>query len=219
MLGLTPAVSIVSGGLCSIGGILPDVDSENGHSVREVMGFAAAVVPLMLIDHLRQAGLNHDQLVLAGGSLYVVIRFGIGEILKRYTVHRGMWHSIPAAIAAGLATSFICSCDVSEHRLFKAGGMILGYLVHLLLDEFYSIQWYRGRLRLKKSFGTAMKIWGPDPWANATVFANLAALLYLAIIDPTLVHSPTHQHDPGLQPREAQRRVVDSVPIPPTHRR
>ena len=45
LLRLPPAVAIVGGGLCSIGGILPDVDSDNGHAVREVMGFSAAVIP------------------------------------------------------------------------------------------------------------------------------------------------------------------------------
>ena len=46
LLDLSAPASIVSAGLCSIAGILPDVDSDSGKPVKEVMGFAAATVPL-----------------------------------------------------------------------------------------------------------------------------------------------------------------------------
>ena len=203
--------SLLAGGLCSIGGILPDVDSDRGHTVREVMGFAAAVVPLLLIDHFRQAGLHQDALVLAGGCLYIIIRFGLGEILRRYTVHRGMWHSIPAALIAGLATSFICSCDEPLYRFYKVGAVIIGYLLHLLLDEIWAIHWHRGRLRFKKSFGTAMKMWGNDLLANTAVFAKLAVLTYLVVMNGTLAGpSPA---DPS--PLEAPHPVTTPNPTLP----
>lgn len=183
--------AMVAAGLCGIAGILPDVDSDSGQTVREVMGFAAAVIPLLLIDHLKtSAGLSQDGLVLAGGCMYVIIRFGLGEILRRYTVHRGMWHSIPAALIAGLLTSFICACDAPQVRLFKVGAVVLGYLIHLSLDELYSIQFRRGRLRLKSSFGTALKIWGPDFWGNVMVFTKLAVLFYLTILHPAKTPPP-----------------------------
>ena len=159
------------------------------------------------MDHLRRFGLDHDELVLAAGCMYVIIRFGIGEILRRYTVHRGMWHSIPAAFIAGLATAFICSCDSPTNRLFKVCAVIIGYHVHLALDEFYSIQWYRGRIRLKKSFGTALKFWGPDPWTNAAVFGKLALLVYLIVNDPSL----NGRMLPNVFPTEPTVRQEDEV--------
>lgn len=202
-----PTTAMLAGGLFSIGGILPDVDSDRGHTVREVMGFAAAVVPLLLMDRFREAGLQHDALVLAGGCLYIIIRFGIGEILRRYTVHRGMWHSIPAALIAGLATSFICSSDVPLYRFYKVGAVVFGYLLHLTLDEIWSIQWYRGRLRFKKSFGTAMKMWGNDFVANTTVFAKLAVLTYFVVMDGSLLV-------PNASPLETPQPVTTQPVVP-----
>ena len=215
--GVEPATAIVGGGLCSIAGILPDVDSETGHSGREVMGFAAAVVPLLLMDHLRRLQLPHDGLVLAGGCLYVIIRFGLGEILRRYTVHRGMWHSVPAALIAGLATIFICGCDNPSHRWFKACAVVLGYLVHLLLDELYSIHWHRGRFRFKRSFGTALKFWGPDVMANLAAFAKLGALIYLAVNDPTIAANGPGRGDH--QPPSWEVRLPDADRSAPVERR
>lgn len=209
----------VAGGLCTIAGILPDVDSETGHAGREVMGFAAAVVPLLLMDHLRQFGLPPDGLVLTGGCLYIVIRFGLGEILRKYTIHRGMWHSVPAAIIACLVTSLITSCDQPTIRFYKAAAVLVGYLVHLSLDELYSIQWYRGRLRLKRSFGTALKIWGPDWWANAAAFAKLAALIYLTLQDPTVRRGPVNPPLPESHSRDAMRHWPDDLDWPEPHRR
>jgi hypothetical protein len=205
---VAPVTSAVALGLCGIAGILPDVDSETGHAGREVMGFAAAVVPLLMMDHLHQFGLSPDGLVLAGGCLYIVIRFGLGEILRRHTVHRGMWHSIPAALIACLVTSLITSCDEPTIRFYKAGAVLVGYLVHLSLDELYSIQWYRGRLRLKRSFGTAMKIWGTDWWANAAAFAKLAALIYMTLQDPNVRNPESSTELPEYQSTE----VLESWP-------
>jgi hypothetical protein len=211
--------ALVAAGLCGIAGILPDVDSDSGTTVREVMSFAAAVVPLLLMDHFRQAGLGHDELVLAGGCAYVVIRFGLGEILKRYTVHRGMWHSIPAALIAGLTTLFISSCDDPSHRLCKVGAVVLGYMIHLILDELYSLQLYHGRIRLKKSFGTAIKLWGDDPWGNFAVFAKLAALLYFTINDAALNERVRRTAEPLQQPAQETVRQVFDVPFDALDRR
>ena len=36
--------SILAAGLCTVAGILPDVDADRGHSLREVMAFLAAVI-------------------------------------------------------------------------------------------------------------------------------------------------------------------------------
>jgi len=212
-----PTTAAVAAGLCGVAGIVPDVDSDSGQTVRELMGFSAAVIPLLLIDHLKSAGLSQDGLVLAGGCLYVIIRFGLGEILKRYTVHRGMWHSIPAALIAGLVTSFIASCDSPSIRLFKVGAVILGYMIHLTLDELYSIQLHHGRIRFKKSFGTALKLWGSDIWSNSAVFAKLAALVYLTVQDPMLQQPAATPTQPTLT-REVIRHHQDT-PWGPLERR
>jgi hypothetical protein len=69
-----------------------------------------------------------------------------------------MFHSIPALlIFTGVA--FLISGSTNLHlRYFKAGGVFIGVLSHLMLDEIYSIEWAGGRWRFKKSFGTAIKL-------------------------------------------------------------
>ena len=124
-----------------------------------------------------------------------------------------MWHSLPAVAIAAMATSLLCVHDAPLDRWFKVGAVALGYLIHLLLDELYSIEWYRGRLRVKKSTGTAIKIWGSSFWANGITFTCLASLAYLLLNDPLHLAAvkPTPELPPSL-PREATHQPLDSAP-------
>jgi membrane-bound metal-dependent hydrolase YbcI (DUF457 family) len=211
LLNVSPSVAVVAAGLCGVAGMLPDVDSDSGKPVQEVMGFAAAVIPLLLMEHLRRFGLERDSLVAVGVCMYVVVRFGLGELLRRNTVHRGMWHSLPAAAIAAMVTSLLCLQDTPANRWFKVAAVTLGYLVHLSLDELYSIEWYRGKLRTKKSSGTAMKIWGPSFWANGIAFTCLVALAYLLLNHPLHRTTATAPSDrTPLLPREASHQPFDT---------
>ena len=175
--------AVLAGGLCSVGGILPDVDSDHGHSLREVVSLLAAVIPMLLIERLRAFGLTHETIVLAAAMIYLVVRFGLTRFLRRYTVHRGMWHSIPAAVIAGLVAALLCSCPETDRRIFKVGGIVTGYLWHLVLDEIYATEWHKGKLRFKKSFGTALKMFSKNPWANISTYGKLVAVAALVTVD------------------------------------
>ena len=176
---------VVAAGLCSVSGMLPDLDSHSGVPVRETLCFVSAVVPMLMIRRLADLGLGADSMVLVAGLIYVGIRFGIGELFKRYTVHRGMWHSIPAALIAGMLAFLVCVSSELNVRLFKSWAVVLGFLSHLLLDELYSID-LRGR-RIKRSFGTALKFFGKSRWANFTTYAKLGVLVVLIMGDPTVM--------------------------------
>ena len=190
------STSLLAGGLCSLAGMLPDLDSDSGVPIRESMAFAAAVTPMLMIDRLQQMGLSHESIVLAGGCIYIIIRFGIAELLKRFTVHRGMFHSLPAAAIAGLLAFLICSCPGMTVRWYKVGAVVLGFMSHLVLDELYAVEWYRGRLRLKKSFGTALKFWSNSRWASLFTYAQLVVLVALAAGDPLFMEQfGTHRHE------------------------
>jgi membrane-bound metal-dependent hydrolase YbcI (DUF457 family) len=179
--------SVLAGGLCGVSGMLPDLDSDSGTPLRESMSFAAAVVPMLLLPRLQSTGMAHEWIILISAGIYLAIRFGVAELLKRYTVHRGMFHSLPAAIIAG-ETAFLLLGDVQvQHRLLKACGVSLGYLCHLLLDELWSFQFVRGRLRLKQSFGTSLKLFSRQWWPNISTFGKLAILTWLVLKDPNWV--------------------------------
>jgi hypothetical protein len=180
--GMTIENGIIAAGLCSVSGMLPDLDSDSGIPLRETSMFAAAVIPMLMIERFRDLGLNHEAMALAAMLIYIAIRFVGIEFFKRYTVHRGMWHSIPAAALAGLLAYLIMPCPIHSVRVYKSAAVVLGFLVHLTMDEIWSVD-IRGGFRLKKSFGTALKFFGPSALGNISVYGKLALLIYLAAGD------------------------------------
>ena len=58
---------------------------------------------------------------------------------------------------------------------------------HLMLDEIYAVEWKGGRWRFKKSFGTAIKFWGDDSWANFSTYAKLAIVVAMVLGEPTVM--------------------------------
>lgn len=107
--------------------------------------------------------------ILAANVLIQIIL----PIFKEITVHRGLFHTIPAMIAAGAGLYLILE---GEYRLWAAMGLTLGGLTHLTLDEIFAVDW-SGK-RLKKSFGTALCVWQRDqPLASAALWTLCAALI------------------------------------------
>lgn len=194
--------SVLAGALCSVSGMLPDMDSDSGRPVQEMSAFAAAVVPMLMLERFSTLGWSHEMMALAGAGIYAAIRFGAAEIFKRYTVHRGMWHSLPACLACGLLAFLIVAGPDIAIRLFKAGAVSLGFLSHLVLDEIWSFQLRSGKLNVKKSFGTALKFFGKDKWANLAMSGMLAVLAFLAVGDPMLMHHFGYQVKVGPQTAE-----------------
>lgn len=172
----------IGGGLCAISGIMPDLDSDHAVPARETLSFLAAVAPMLLFYRFHYEGLATEHMLLFGAPLYLLIRFGFGQML-RASVHRGMFHSIPAAVIAGLIAYVLCDTGVSIGRDFKAIGATIGYLTHLILDEIWAVEMVGGRVHFKKSFGTAMKLFGNSSPANASTWALLAGLSLFSVND------------------------------------
>jgi len=197
--------AILAGGLCSVSGMLPDLDSNSGVPLRESVASAAAVVPMMMVDRFRQFGFSPELMVLAGAAVYLLIRFGLAKFLKAFTVHRGMFHSIPAAVIFFEIAFLLASGTDVRLRYYKAGAVLLGYMSHLVLDELYSVQWYRGRWRFKKSFGTAVKLFGDKLWPNISTYAKLAALSFVVFFEPGWMDQLEQRHEQHQAEYWAQR--------------
>ncbi len=180
-MGLTTC--ILAGGLCSVSGMLPDLDSDSGRPLREATALAAAVVPMLMVDRFQRLHWDHEAMALAAALVYLTMRFVVAEIFRRYTVHRGMWHSLPAAAIVGLFAFLIMSSQDISVRLFKTTAVVLGFLSHLILDEIWSIDFRGGKFRFKKSFGTALKLWGNNRWANYATYTKLAVVCFLVYQD------------------------------------
>lgn len=194
--GLPDTTCIIAGGLCSVSGMLPDLDSDSGRPLREATTLGAAVVPMLMVERFQRLQLSHDGMVLAAAGVYIAIRFFIVELFRRYTVHRGMWHSIPAAIIAGLFAFLVMSSEDISLRMFKSFAVFIGFMSHLVLDEIWSVEFRKGRYSFKSSFGTALKLWGKNSWANYVTYGKLALMGFLVYHDEALMSQfGVHQAD------------------------
>jgi hypothetical protein len=203
---------VLATGLCGVSGILPDLDSSSGVPFRESVAFISAFIPILLIQRFEHLGWDRQTIVLAAAMIYIGFRFGVAELFRRYTVHRGMWHSIPAAASMGLLAFLITEHQNLLLRSYWAGAATIGFLTHLVLDEFYSVD-FRG-VRLKKSFGTALKFWSDmGLWPNVSTYAKLAVLAFLAWSDPMLMEYAA-QRDASFASTPQQLRDVAPSPLP-----
>ena len=175
---------LLAAGFCSVAGMLPDVDSGPGRPLHEITAFLAAMAPAMLFARFQRPGVSLEAMVLIAATGYLAIRFGVAELLKLCTVHRGMCHSLPAAAICGQACFLLFSSDKPLLCWLIAGGAALGYLSHLLLDEIYSVQWDG---RVKKSFGSALKLFGHSRAATTFTYVCMFGLAFLMFKEPQLV--------------------------------
>src|SRR5512134_90972 len=63
-------------GLTTLGGLLPDLDSDSGVPVRELFGVAGAFIPILLVSRLRNSGFSLEQMLVILGGVYLVVRYG-----------------------------------------------------------------------------------------------------------------------------------------------
>ena len=171
-----PATCALGGGLCAVAGMMPDLDSGPGIPLRECVAFAAAVVPIMMIHRFQHFGMPLEMIILCGAALYLAIRFGMAWVLKNYSIHRGMFHSLPAAAIAGQVTFLAFAAEEPLRRYFVSSAVVLGFLTHLVLDEIWSVQLGMFGPKFKKSFGTALKFHCPTMWPNVLTYVLTAIL-------------------------------------------
>jgi hypothetical protein len=176
--------ALVAAGLTTLGGLLPDLDSDSGVPVRELFGVSAAVVPFLLFRSVYEMrGQSTEQTLVILALVYVFIRYVLSDVFKRWTVHRGMFHSVPALLIAGLATYLLYPSDSPHLRIFLAGAVMLGFLSHLVLDEIYSVDFMGARLHLNKYAGSAVKFVSRSWSATLTAYLLLGLLAWRVWLD------------------------------------
>lgn len=190
------AILIVA--LVAFGGILPDIDADRSRSIRLIFNLLS-VPSLVLGVMLLESWLTPGTLLVACGCIYFCVRYLAGVLFSKLTVHRGIWHSL---LAAGLCS--LLTAALSFHLLVQppwlawshGAAVLLGFIIHLGLDELYSVDLEGARL--KRSFGTALKLgdsrrpmsnllmliatltllpWAP-PWSVLVELMNQGSLLW-----------------------------------------
>jgi len=94
-----------------------------------------------------------------------------------------MFHSFPSAAIAGLITFLAFGSEEPLRRYFVSSAVVLGFLTHLVLDEIWSVKMGMFGPKFKKSFGTALKFYGPVLWPNMLTYALALILAALAAGD------------------------------------
>jgi hypothetical protein len=182
-LGLDWAAACLGAGMTALGGLLPDLDSDSGVPIRELFGLLATITPFFLISRLQSKGLTSEQILVVLAGCYLLIRYVLRFLFQRMTVHRGMFHSVPAMLIAGLAVYLLHHGPNPLHRMYLAGGTMLGFLSHLVLDELYSVNFLGLRFKLNRYAGSALKFFSPSVYATLVTYTLLGGMGYLAWLD------------------------------------
>ncbi|MDX1464859.1 MAG: metal-dependent hydrolase [Halomonas sp.] len=163
--------------LTAFGGILPDIDADNSYAIRLIFTLLA-VLSVVVGALLLQEWLGPGGLIVACGGLYIGVRYVLSAVFKRFSVHRGIWHSLLASLLCGLATTVASYQWLSQEAWMawaQGLALVLGTLIHLLLDELYSVDLVG--TRIKRSFGTAFKLFDYRQPCNSVLMLLLAATL------------------------------------------
>jgi len=168
-----------------IGGLLPDIDLPTSVPVR-IAFMALAVIAGFLVVFTFGRRYSLVELVILWMAAFFLIRYGIFSLLDRFTAHRGLIHTVPMGIGLGLVTT------ASAYHVFAASVIhswlcgtfvTLGFIVHLLLDEFYSVDLF-GRKLLKSSFGTAFSFGSLNQPVGTVTLYLVVVGLFLACPHP-----------------------------------
>ncbi len=182
-----------------IGGLLPDIDSDNSLPVRLLFTFIATVIAFLVMFKQRADNTVMELFLIWTGS-FAFIKYFLFSLFTKVTVHRGIIHSIPAAVLFGFIGTILLY-RIFHFNEFVAwmGGVFVfgGCLTHLLLDELYSLN-LKGS-RPKRSAGTALKLWNAGDLKSTAVVYFLIVLLFTATPEhhrfySTITDTTTYRH-------------------------
>ena len=162
-----------------VGSILPDIDSDTSRPRRLIFDGLCFILPPALIYRIPYLHSTPFYAVLSWALMTFIILKPTKWVFKRYTKHRGVFHSIPAALIYSIMCALLAFHESAPKGLqisIMVCGFI-GFITHLILDEVWAVD-FNGRLPAKKrSFGTALT------WGGSSVKANymLYGLLLISV--------------------------------------
>jgi len=168
----------------TIASFLPDLDSDSGFPFYLLFGtFTLLCTGISLLYVLQHYSSNLYYEIGVPLGVGIVVWFGVGTILKKFTHHRGMMHSLPTMAIVGLAAYLVARYfnqgDTTASILALA--VAAGFLSHLMLDEVHAELNMKGKpFIVRRSLGTAMKLFSPKKGITLFTYAVLALLIYKA---------------------------------------
>ena len=162
--------------LTTIGGLLPDIDAHNSHSVKLIFNLFA-LITMVFVSTLLHGSYSFWMIALISACVFVGVRYGVSNAFLMLTEHRGNCHSLVAMLLAGFVTA-AGSYSLQQNGItaWSHGfAVMVGVLIHLALDEIYAVDF--AGVRLKKSFGTGMKVLSLEHPFSAVGFVVLAFIM------------------------------------------
>ncbi|MGQ0672083.1 MAG: metal-dependent hydrolase [Hyphomicrobium sp.] len=164
-----------------LGSVLPDIDLKDSRPSRAMFaGLGIFFSFVVLFTHAERFSIAELWILWLGTLVFV--RYGLQSIFHRMAVHRGVWHSILGAVFSSVLTAlafWYLLVRPEGVAWLAAAFLFAGYLVHLALDEIYSVDVMD--TRVKASFGTAMKLADlRHPGASAAMAAATALAIWAA---------------------------------------
>lgn len=167
--------------LGTIGGILPDLDSDESTPTQLLFSCLAVLLAFLALFAFARR-LSILEMLLLVGLVFVLVRYALGYLFARWTTHRGIFHSLAAAAFFGLATVILVHRFLGQEpaRAWLYGVFLsLGYGLHLILDELYAVD--LTNRALKRSFGSGIKPLDFGNWrASAAMLLALVAAFVAA---------------------------------------
>lgn len=165
----------------TVGGLLPDIDLD--HSVPAQVGFnVASLLTAFAVVIYWSAQSSIVGLMGLWVISYVLMRWGVFKLFNHLTSHRGIVHSVPYLAIMAVILVYVSFYGMKYGAVvswFLGLFLFFGAMVHLVLDEVYSVNVFG--LRLKKSFGTALKVFSRKQlWWYVGLYALLAVMLWFA---------------------------------------
>lgn len=163
------------------GGILPDVDLQSSYPSRILFSLLATLIAFAAVTAMGDNFSVLELWLVAGGSFFL-IRYPVWRLFHKYTRHRGSTHTVVAAFLSMFVTAIFVHHWLEYSPFIAwlvASFMLFGFFIHLILDEIYSVDF--SNRRIKRSFGTALKLWDSrKPVETVALMAFTVLMWYLS---------------------------------------
>jgi membrane-bound metal-dependent hydrolase YbcI (DUF457 family) len=180
-----PALAQIPLAICA--GLAPDMDAEASIPTRQFFNTIAILLGLLLLcTYFKRYLHNLPMVFLMFFAVYFLITMICYDLFTRFTSHRGIFHSIPAALVAGEVSMVLFHFGSQKSQLALGLTATVGYLMHLIADDFHSKLFPHSR----KSFHKKHHVKTTLKWHSHSTLATLACYLLLVALGGWLFLRP-----------------------------
>ena len=161
-----------------LGGVAPDLDSDTSQPVQSVFTLFSITLPLILILSFHTT-FSIIKMLLIWSFATLILKMIFFKIFLSLTRHRGIFHTIPMGLLFAQLVILLCFkfFHINTDTSFIYGFfMFFGFFIHLLLDEVYSVNVLG--IKIKKSFGTALKLYDKNNKIGTLILYIFIILLW-----------------------------------------